>query len=1554
MDERLKKAIVKLKKTQLELNTLKKQTKESIAIIGMSCRFPKGANDPERFWQLLSEGYDGIVEIPKERWNIEDFYDPDPATPGKMYVRRSGFLNGSIDTFDARFFGISTREANYMDPQQRLLLEVAWEALENACIDPLSLNGSLSGVFIGISNVDYSALINRLGSIESINAYIATGNSYSATAGRLSYFLGLQGPCLAIDTACSSSLVALNYACKSLQSGECNLALSGGVHLMFNPGTTILECKSQMLSKDGYCKTFDAEADGFARGEGCGVIVLKRLSDAIQDEDPILGIIRATSVNQDGATAGFTVPNGESQTALIRTVLAQAELDPNAVDYIEAHGTGTPLGDPIEIRALSSIFRGRKDQPLWIGSVKTNIGHLEAAAGVAGVIKTVLSLNHQAIPPHLHFKQLNPHIPLDSIPAKIPLTLTPWPRSNRPRIAGVSSFGFSGTNAHAIIEEPPIITPSINVIDRPLHLLTLSAKTPAALDQLISLYIKQIPNEDLANIAFTANAGRAHFSHRATVIAQNREELLHHLETGEYLIGQAPASPPELIFFFTGKKPENQELLTAYPVFNEALERSKGLYEYALLELWKSWGIAPNYVAGEGEGDVIAAIAAGIITLDEGLKLLASKEAASEISYCKPQIGFISSRTGEVIRQEGITDDYWQPHKNVRNFPQGAIVISNQNNWKELLQTLAQLYLNGIRVDWKGFEKPYHRKKVSLPTYPFQRERYWVEEFLTTQLEIKVASWFYQLVWQPKLLDRNTEFRIQNSEFWLSVSQKENTFEGLQSKTVKPEEAIAEMIRNKPTDVLWDVSGKESLKQILSFIQALSKIQKKPRLTFITHGIQPIDSIIDLENAAFNGFYKTLKLELPDLECRHIDLNPNEMFPRDELLAIEQEDQIAYRAGIRYVPRLSHAQELKHNENKIKIDPDGSYLITGGLGGLGKKVAEWLAKQGAKHLVLVGRNPSQKIEIPEVTVETATVDISQKPDVIALMQKFGNQWPELKGIIHAAGIIDDAILANQEWSRFEKVFAPKIQGSWNLHEASLTKPLDFFVLFSSLASSIGAPGQINYASANSYMDALAYFRHQQGLPALAISWGPWAEVGLAAKLTERHRASGLIAFKPNEGIKAFELALTLNVPHMSIANIDWKLLPTLPSFFSELIPSKPAGTPILLQRLSSALPSERKNLLIDYLQQTVCKILGTTSLTPELGFFEAGMDSLMAVELYNKLQADIGNLYKLSPTLVIENSSIQKLGHFLEETLFPLLESHKEIQTVTSKSSLIIPFRTEGSHYPLFLIHGADGHTFGFVELTKALGDSYPLYGIQPQGFNLDEPFHTSLVEAVNHYIEVICSIQIEGPYHLGGVSAGGVVATEIAFQLEKQGESVNLLTCFDTVDPIGNKKVFSKLNSLVLYLAFIDRHFGTDISSLFGDYSQLDPQKALKLIYENVIQKDEKFRDYTLADLKHTWDLSLNISSWINAYTPKHFAKLKQACLFISKHGLFESLGLPIPTVPFKIDNDNAVDEYTLDCDHFAIIDPPHINVIADILKNHIPRAAPNSKFEQCESSRG
>ncbi len=529
----MQKAVLALKSLRARNEALEDAAHAPIAIVGIGCRYPAEATGPDGFWQAVAAGRDGAREVPADRWDIDAVYDPTPGAPGKMYVRKSCFIDG-VDRFDPLFFRISPREALGIDPQQRLLLEVAWEALEDAGIAAPGLVGSRTGVFLGISTNDYSALLSRTAHGSGSNASAGAGNAASVASGRLSYTFGFQGPCFAVDTACSSSLVAAHLAVQSLRGRECNLALVAGVNLMLAPDITINFCQGRMLSPDGRCKTFDEGADGYVRGEGCGVLVLKRLADAEADGDRVIAVIRGSAINQDGRSAGLTAPNGLAQEAVIRQALANARLAPEAVDYIEAHGTGTALGDPIEMQALKSVFAER-DRPLFVGSVKTNIGHTEAAAGVAGLIKAALMLRHQAIPRSLHFDRLNPHIDLAGVDFRVPTSHLAGPVAH----VGVSSFGFSGTNVHVVLEAagPQNAGPAEPAA---APRLLISARTADALQAQIARYRDYLAAtpDAFADICHTAAVGRARLPWWVCVASAAE------LDRAEPQNGPAPTLPP--------------------------------------------------------------------------------------------------------------------------------------------------------------------------------------------------------------------------------------------------------------------------------------------------------------------------------------------------------------------------------------------------------------------------------------------------------------------------------------------------------------------------------------------------------------------------------------------------------------------------------------------------------------------------------------------------------------------------------------------------------------------------------------------------------------------------------------------------------------------------------------------------------------------------------------------------------------------------------------------------------------------------------------------------
>jgi myxalamid-type polyketide synthase MxaB len=867
---------------------------EPIAVVGMACRFPGGAN-PDDFWDFLARGGDAIREIPADRWDVDAYYDPDPDAKGKMYTRSGAFIP-DFDQFSASFFGISPREAQFMDPQQRQLLEVHWEALENAGIVPQRLATQQVGVFVGIGTTDYGDMLAARGPIGS-DAYSGTGGSHAAAAGRLSYLLGVRGPSLAIDTACSSSLVTVHLAMISLRSGESDLALASGITLNFSPEVFVSLCKARMLSPDGRCKVFDASANGYVRGEGCGVLVLKRLSDAVAAGDNIWALLRGSATNHNGRSSGLTVPSGPAQQEVIRTALRAAGVDPAEIGYVEAHGTGTAVGDPIEAGALGAVFAERST-PLHVGSVKTNCGHLEWAAGVCGLIKVILSMDRGVIPPHLHFRQPNPLIPWETLPIRIVTEPTPWPAGQR--LAGVSSFGFGGTNAHVIVEQAPARSAVAGAVERPMHLLTLSAKSEFALRQLadrMASAADRISSESLGDFCHSANAGRSQFEYRLALPARTNRDLAAGLRGFAGLVtapavkmGRVTQDLPGIAMIFTGQGSQRagmgRELYETQPVFRRTLQQCDALLrgsldrplldllygensaeigqtiytqpalfalEYALAQLWQSWGVVPDAVLGHSVGEYVAACLAGVFDLAGALKLIAARgrlmqalpsdgamlavragearvapvvepfratvaiaavngpndvvisghsravESIAEvlkdqgvavqrlnvshafhsplmepmlrefasivktIPLCAPRITLISNVTGREAGEEIAQADYWVRHirQTVRfaDSIQTAAALGcgifleagphpvlcsmgqlclpsgkelwlpsmhpKRGDWVQMLDSAAELCVCGSVIDWEGFDSEYTRRKMALPTYPFERQRYW-------------------------------------------------------------------------------------------------------------------------------------------------------------------------------------------------------------------------------------------------------------------------------------------------------------------------------------------------------------------------------------------------------------------------------------------------------------------------------------------------------------------------------------------------------------------------------------------------------------------------------------------------------------------------------------------------------------------------------------------------------------------------------------------------------------------------------------------------------------
>lgn len=873
------------------------QKNEPIAIVGMGLRLPGGSNSPDEFDAFLRTGQSGIGPIPADRWDVEALHASAPDDKGKITTGSGGFLD-RIDLFDAPFFNISPKEARYIDPQQRMVLETAWQALEHAGIDPTPLRQRNGGVYMGVSSFDYGLHMGAL-PYEDLDGHLAAGSPIFAIAGRVSYFLGWRGPSLCVDSACSSSLSALHLAVQGLRSGECEIALCGGVNAVHHPSFMVMFSHGQMLAADGQCKTFDESADGYSRAEGCGVVVLKRLSDAERDGDTVIALIRGTAIGQDGDSAGLTVPHGPAQELTIRKALAAASLTPADIQYVEAHGTGTPLGDPIELGAISNVFAQShsKDTPLLVGSVKTNIGHMEPASGIVGVIKTALQLRSSTIFPHLNFTEPSRRIPWDAYPVKVPTQCLPWTAPTRRAV--VNSFGFAGTIAATVLEQAPAPRALPTPVDVPpaVNVFTLSGKNAAGLRRQAESYRQFLdanPDLNIERMCYTSNVGRAHFTHRRASVIKNRADLIKLLDTAAAPgAGSAPAGIRKVAFLFSGQGTQyagmGAALYERFAVFRQHVDECDQLFathlpvsvrslilgqtdepelldqtgytqpalltfEYALAQLWMSWGIKPSVLIGHSIGEVAAAAVAGLFSLHDAVTLVAARArlmqsvrqaggmaavslpeddvqallgnrpdlalaavnapdqcvvsgaadalaeltgelrergirvdalvvshafhsplmaevydeyraAIATVEFHAPEIPLISNTTGAVGKFTELgTPDYWvrhigEPvrfmagvqavehrgrHAFVEIGPSTALtalaqrcVAAEDHRWiasarrrdpsgETVLRGLADLYGAGVTVSWPGVHAAYTLAKVQLPTYAFERKRYWL------------------------------------------------------------------------------------------------------------------------------------------------------------------------------------------------------------------------------------------------------------------------------------------------------------------------------------------------------------------------------------------------------------------------------------------------------------------------------------------------------------------------------------------------------------------------------------------------------------------------------------------------------------------------------------------------------------------------------------------------------------------------------------------------------------------------------------------------------------
>lgn len=1798
-----KQALLAIRELKQKLAECQQSSGEPLAIVSMACRFPRRSRTPEQFWQCLLDGTDEVSEIPEGRWDLETFYDEDPEVPGKMYARKGVFLD-DLELMDPEFFGISPREATWVDPQQRLLMEVGWEAIERAGwrTDRIS---EQAGVFVGWMHNDYQNEASD--SFLNLNPYIATGAAGSFLCGRLAYFLGLQGPSVAVDTACSSSLVALHLACQSLQRGDCNHALVGGVNAIVSPTTNILTCKLKALSPHGHSRAFDAAADGYLRGEGCGVVTLRRLSDAQRDGDPILGVIRGSSIGHNGSGGGLTVPNPRAQEKVIREAIARAGIDPREVAYLEAHGTGTELGDPIELQAATAALAKDRsaEQPLLVGSVKTNIGHLEAAAGIAGLIKVLLALEHDKIPGQLNFENPNPHIPWDSMPIKVVTEATDWPQHGSRRLASVSAFGMSGTNAHVVIEAPEQSQRTASVATRSIQsdtsaepsLLVLSGKTEETVQELAEDLERELtarPDLDVADAAYTTCVGRSHFENRAALVVRDREhagsqlKMLSRSARSDELFQGNSRKIPKVAWQFTGQGAQYlgmaRGLYERFPVFRAAIDQcEQGLKQWreqsltevlfttpdlidhtswtqpgifavqmGLVKLLESWGARPDAVLGHSVGQYAAACTAGIMSWEDGLHLISERgrligqlpaggrmlavfadisrveealsdepelsvaafngshivvsgieaaiarveehfastgirtkalttshafhsalmepalapfqAVAEQVRFQTGQLPLVCNVSGKPLTADTQLDGaYWANHirqpvrfaegiESAQELgcdlilelgPQAVLTRMAAANWhgsasslfsclqresddvESLLQAVGQLYVHGLELDFDAVYADRQCRRVVLPTYPFQRRKFWgpdtpgafhnahhtahpllgekvslagvkdetryenhvepesprwlpdhevmgqvvmpgaafVEMAIAAapganvedirfeqplQLNCRTAlqclvrggketpqtieiysqasggsSWsrnfsansvvaeaakpptvnrteiesgigeladpaqFYQKLQElglnygpefqtvsalrysatevlarlqtksdargftlpPPLLDgalhclaagllrdddsslflpvgigrvichqavgtdawchakwnesegkvRTADLKLfddqgtvlvelqglkvqqieraafqklggsgverlvhelswqsyrlpaptADSKQWLlidsgdresplvaAVTEKltaqhhpvatinlksgakfsqisETGFEmdgGLAENWSEAFKLLSGESTYAPDGICWFVAENESLEQPLSASQAectgllnLLSVLRENGVHSIECGLQlaTTDAMaLEDENTAnalqtqYWGLGRVIGAEQGELHCRLIDLSSAEREETGTAAAVTDilvtetvESQFLIRDHKLFVPRLKKAAVNKKPAELFQAKPEVSYLITGGLGKLGRQAARWLAEKGAQEVVLVSRRDPdeptreflQEIEATGCRVVVHAASLGSRDDVGALFQRFGDDLQPLAGVIHAAGVLDDGLLADQTWDRFERVLAPKVIGASLLHKFTRSLPLDFFILYSSAASVLGSPGQSNYATGNAFLDGLAWQRRNQGLPATSINWGPWTE-GMAddERVLKRMALQGITPLSIDNAHEAMERILAADLPQATVMDVDWRRMGKgfgghTPTLLAELVPatqSKRGSDSELVATIKKLSAPEQRKLLLTTIQDMVQGVLSTAD-SPETDrpLIEMGLDSLMAVEFGTELQKQVGDHIDVGPTMFFEHPSIDAITDHVLELITSDSEESVEPESVAADST---------------------------------------------------------------------------------------------------------------------------------------------------------------------------------------------------------------------------------------------------------------------------------------------
>ena len=1301
----------------LEANEPERNREFDIAVVGMSGRFP-GAPSISEFWRNLRDGVESIRFHSREEL-VQTGLSPELLAHPNLVPASSDLAD--IDLFDASFFGYSPAEAVLIDPQQRLFLECAWEALEDTGYNPHTYDG-LIGVFAGSGINSYLMRLLERGIVSpTAGLQLTIGNDKDYLTTRVSYNLNLKGPSACVQTACSTSLAAVHLACQSLLGYECDMALAGGVSIRSPQPLAYVWQEGSILSPDGHCRAFDARAAGTIFGNGLGIAVLKRFDDAVAAGDHIYAVVRGSAINNDGAgKVGYTAPSVDGQAAVVRRALAAANVDPSTISYIEAHGTGTSLGDPIEIAALQQVFGNANGSgSRFIGSAKTNLGHLDTAAGIAGFLKATLALAHGVIPPSLHFERPNPAANLEAARFEVAAEAKPWPRTNAPRRAGVSSFGIGGTNVHAILEEPPP-EPQPQPSARRFQLVTLSARSESALEQAslnLAAFLREQPESSLADVAYTLQVGRTAWTHRRALAASSSPDCADLLEK------PTAENPPEacsnlararsVVFAFPGQGSQHPRMGAnvdrSEPLFRsvadecgrafrtligidpreitdpETLKQTRYaqpalfLTEYALARQWMEWGIQPAAMIGHSIGELVAACLAEVFSLDDALKLVATRanamqrcepgamlavrladedllklprgisiaalnapgmvvvsgsfacvdafaealsargianrrlhtshayhselmdpavraveQAAAQIRLSPPLVPFISCVTGNWITPEQASDPrYWglQLRRTVR-FGDGLAAVSQLNDPLLLetgpmqalskivrsfrsprleivaslpepsqkveddlamLRALGQLWTRGVEIDWTAFHKHETRRRVSLPPYPFERQRFWFDQ---SAAKPSASSHSFGPYWLPAwksgppaqalpprdlsapggwlfltgptdLADALIKSARRSGEQVAIVTAGERFVQsGDESFAIAPQDradirSLLHALRSRPAGMphsivhLWNFTAAgdphedrasvfaRGFGTLMLLASEAAAIGWKPHLFVVSNHAFRIAAgeVVEPSKLAPLGICRVLPLEQPGFDCRFIDVSsPSEHSElwdglaaalSTELRSRALETVVALRPGRRWIQSIDPLQ-LSLPAQKSQLPEGGVYIITGGYGGLGVELAAWLANNRNARVALIGRNArTTALPCAEHSLLRLQADVTSPNELESALLTVENQLGPIDIVLHLAGSPGRGLLETNTPEGAQSVLSPKLDGALLLARALQARGGATLILFSSTFAVAGGIGQADYCAANCCMDAVADLYSGSSLRILSIDWDGW-------------------------------------------------------------------------------------------------------------------------------------------------------------------------------------------------------------------------------------------------------------------------------------------------------------------------------------------------------------------------------------------------------------------------------------------------------------------------------